>query len=243
MAPAPSSAASAPKRFWTQAACRPAEGGAGWAVRLDGKPLRTPGGAELLAPTQALGEATAAEWNAQGERLDPATLPLTKALNTVIDRVTTHHAEVVGMIAEYGGSDLICYRAPHPRPLAERQAEAWDPWLAWAETRHGARLTCAEGVMHVAQPAEALAALTAAVAAHDPHRLAALHELVTLSGSLVLGLAVSEGALGAEDGWRLSRLDEDFQAEHWGEDAEAAEVAALKRRDFLQARRLLDLLA
>ncbi|MAS45075.1 MAG: ATPase [Rhodobacteraceae bacterium] len=235
-------AGAAPKRFWTEAACLPAGDGAGWAVELDGKPLRTPGGAALVAPTRALGEATAAEWNAQGETLDPASLPLTKALNTVIDRVSVHKAEVVGMIAEFGGSDLLCYRAPHPRPLTARQAEAWDPWIAWAETRHGARLICAEGVMHVAQDPAALAALTAAVEAHDPYRLAALHELVTLSGSLVIGLAVSDGALEAEAGWRLSRLDEDFQAEHWGEDAEAAEVAALKRADFLQARRLLDLL-
>lgn len=233
----------APKRFWTEAVAQPAEDGAGYAIRLDAKPLRTPGGAPLLAPTRALGEATAAEWNAQGDRLNPATLPLTRTLNTVIDRVSVYKAEVAGMIAEYGGSDLLCYRAPHPRPLAERQAASWDPWLAWAESRFGARLISAVGVMHVRQAPDALAALTAAVEAHDAYRLAGLHELVTLSGSLVLGLAVSDGALEAETGWRLSRLDEEFQAEHWGEDEEAAEVAALKRADFLQARRLLDLLS
>lgn len=231
----------APKRFWTQTLA--VETPDGWGVTLDGRPLRTPGKSPLTAPTQALARALADEWDAQTERVDPSKMPLTRSVNTAIDRVGAKHAEVAETIAAYGGSDLLCYRAPHPRALALRQAEAWDPLLDWAHRAHGARLACAEGVMHVAQPPEALARLAAAVAAHDPLRLVALHELTVLSGSLVIALAVSAGEIGAEEGWRRSRVDEDFQAEQWGEDAEAAATAALKRADFLAARRLIDLLS
>lgn len=237
------SAQTAPKRFWTAAAAVPAEGAGSWTVQLDGKPVRTPAGRPFAAPTQALAEAAAAEWDAQEERLDPRAMPLTRVVNTVIDRVMPQKPEVEAVVAAYGGTDLLCYRAPHPEVLTQRQAEGWDPLLDWAERRHGARLHRVQGVMHVSQPEESLAALAAAVAAHDAFALAALHDLVTLSGSLVLGLAVSEGEVAAEEGWRLSRLDEDYQIELWGEDAEAKAQAEAKREEFLAARRLLDLLA
>ncbi|MGM0584087.1 MAG: ATP12 family chaperone protein [Pseudomonadota bacterium] len=231
----------APKRFWTEAAAVPVEDG--WTVRLDSRPVRTPAGRPFTAPTQALAEAAAAEWDAQEARLDPRAMPLTRTVNTVIDRVIPQQAEVAAVIAAYGGSDLLCYRAPHPEALIRRQAEAWDPLLDWAERRYAAPLHRVEGVMHVAQPEESLAALTAAIEAHDAFALAALHDLVTLSGSLVIGLAVSEAELDPEEGWRRSRIDEDYQAELWGVDAEAAAQAEAKRQDFLAARRLLDLLA
>ena len=230
----------APKRFWKQAAA--AETPEGWGVTLDGRPLRTPGKASLIAPTRALAEALAQEWDAQEEVVDPSTMPLTRSVNTAIDRVAEKHAEVVEAVAAYAGSDLLCYRAPHPQALAARQAEAWDPLLDWAARTHGARLLCAEGVMHVTQPEEAVARLRAAAAAHDPLALVALHELTALSGSLVIALAVSAGELSAEEGWARSRVDETWQAEQWGEDAEAAAMAARKREDFLAARRLLDLM-
>ncbi len=230
----------APKRFWKQAAA--AETPEGWGVTLDGRPLRTPGKAALIAPTRALAQALAAEWDAQVEVVDPSSMPLTRSLNTAIDRVSEKHGEVVDVVAAYAGSDLLCYRAPHPEGLARRQAEAWDPLLDWAARAHRARLLCAEGVMHVAQPEEALARLRAAAAAHDPLALVALHELTVLSGSLVIALAVSAGEIPAEDGWARSRLDETWQAEQWGEDAEAAAMAERKRVDFLAARRLLDLM-
>lgn len=232
---------SAPKRFWKAAQVEPE--GEGWGVRLDGRPVRTPSGHLLVAPTRALAEATAQEWDAQGERLDPRTMPLTRSLNTVIERVAPRPDEVADAIAAYGEADLLCYRAPHPQALADRQAEAWDPWLDWAERRHGARMVRAEGVMHVDQPPESVEALRQAARAHGPFQLAALHEFVTLSGSLILGLAVAEGALPAEEGWRLSRIDEEYQIEQWGEDAEAAARAETRRKDFLAARRLMDLLA
>ena len=228
------------KRFWTAASAAPEDDG--WSVRLDARPLRTPAGRPFNVPSRALAEAAAAEWDGAGEAPDPRAMPVTRSVNTALDRVAPHAAEVAKIVADYGASDLLCYRAPHPQELTDRQAAAWDPLLDWAEARYGARLTLAEGVMHVAQPGDALAALAAAVADRDAFRLAALHELTVLSGSLVIALAVAEGERSADDGWRLSRVDEDYQTETWGEDAEAAELAALKRADFLTARRLLDFL-
>ncbi len=228
-----------PKRFWKSAGAEREEGG--WTVRLDGRPVRTPSGHLLVAPTRALADATALEWDAQVERVDPRTMPLTRTINTVIERVAPRPDEVADAVAAYAEADLLCYRAPHPQILVERQAREWDPWLSWAEQRYGARLARAEGVMHVAQPPESVEALRVAVRAHDPFQLAALHEFTTLSSSIVLALAVAEGALAAEEGWRLSRIDEDHQAEQWGEDAEATARAEMRRRDFLAARRLLDL--
>jgi chaperone required for assembly of F1-ATPase len=228
------------RRFWRAAAARPE--GAGWTVALDDRPIRTPAGAALSAPTRAVAEAAAAEWDAQGETVEPAAMPVTRALNTAIDRIAPQIEAVRAEIAGYGGSDLLCYRAPHPEALAARQAEAWDPWLAWARARFGAPLLCAAGVMHVAQPAESLARLRAEVAARDALALAALHDLTALSGSLILALAVDEGALGWEAAWAASRVDEIWQIEQWGEDAEAAETAARKRADFAAAARLSELL-
>jgi chaperone required for assembly of F1-ATPase len=159
-----------------------------------------------------------------------------------IDRVATAPAPVVEAIAAYGETDLLCYRAEAPDGLCSRQSDAWDPMLDWAARVLDARLVCVAGVMHRPQAPQACAALAAAVAHCDAFRLTALHELVALSGSLVLGLAVLEGAIEPDRAWSLSRIDEDWQAEQWGEDAEAAASAARKRADFLQAARLVDLL-
>jgi chaperone required for assembly of F1-ATPase len=224
------------KRFWTKATA--SDG----AILLDRRAIRTPAGAPLRAPTRALAEAVAEEWNAQTGAIDPAAMPLTRALNSAIDRVTPQHAEVVEIVAAYGASDLLCYRAGHPAELAARQAEAWDPMLAWAEARYSAPLACVTGVMHFAQPKASVANLTDAVAAHDPFALTALHDLVALSGSLVLGLAVATGRLSAAEAWTASRIDEDWQAEQWGADAEAAAAAAVKFADFEAAARFIALL-
>jgi chaperone required for assembly of F1-ATPase len=225
------------RRVWTRAEAAPAESG-GWTVLLDGRPLRTPGRAAFAAPSRAVAEAAAAEWDAQGETVDPRTMPVTRAVNTACDRVAPQIDAVRAEIAGYGASDLLCYRAPHPQALADRQAAAWDPWLDWAASRHGAPLVRGAGVAPVAQPAGSLARLAAALDALDPLALTALHELVALSGSLVLGLAVFEGALDPEAGWSASRVDEDWQTGQWGEDAEAADAAARRRADFLTAARL-----
>lgn len=228
------------RRFWSRAGVAPAE--AGWTLALDGKPVRSPARAALILPTRALAEAVAAEWDAQEGTIRPETMPLTRAANSAIDRVAPQRAAVAGMIAEYGTTDLLCYRAGHPPGLVARQAEAWDPLLAWAATRLGAPMICVSGVMHHPQPPESLARLAAEVTPLDAFRLTALHDLVTLSGSLVLGLAVLAGRIAPAAAWPISRLEEDWQAERWGTDPEAEAAAAEKRAAFLSAARLLSLL-
>jgi chaperone required for assembly of F1-ATPase len=230
----------AAKRFWKAATAELAP--AGWEVRLDGRPVRTPAKAPLTLPTEGLARAIAAEWEAQGETIDPTAMPLTRAANAAIDKVTPQRAEVVAMLAAYGETDLLCHRAEAPEELVRRQAEAWDPLLSWAGEALAAPLTPTRGVTHVAQPPESLGRLRAEVDALDPFALTAFHDLVALSGSLVIGLAALKGEAPAEALWRASRIDEDWQEELWGRDEEAARVAVLKRRDFLQADRLLGLL-
>jgi len=227
------------KRFWSEVSVE--AGGSGFAIRLDRRPLRTPAKAPCLLPTRALAEAVAAEWAAVEGVVDPAAMALTRAANSAIDRVITESAAVAAIIAGYGEADLVCYRAPHPHALARRQAEAWNPLLAWADEALGARLVSVEGVVHVAQSPESLARLDAAVRAHGPWELTALHDLVSLSGSLVIGLAVSRGRLDAATAWLLSRIDEDWQIEEWGADDEATALAERRRADFANAARLLEL--
>lgn len=228
------------RRFWSVASVEARPDGFG--VRLDARALATPAGKTLAVPTEALAEAIAAEWAAVEERIRPERLPLTRAANVSIDRVALAPAPVVAAIAAYGETDLLCYRAEAPEGLCLRQEAGWDPWLDWAARSLDARLTPVAGVMHRPQSPMAVARLRAAVARRDAFRLTALHELVALSGSLVLGLAVLDGALAAERAWTLSRIDEDWQAEQWGEDGEAAAVAARRGADFLQAARFLGLL-
>lgn len=230
----------APKRFWKEATVeREAEG---FGVRLDGRPVKTPAKATLLLPSRALAEAAAAEWDAQEEKIDPATMPVTRAANAAIDKVRVQFAEVAGLIAAYGETDLLCYRAETPQELADRQAEAWDPLLDWADAALSARLTATAGVMHIAQPEEALNPLRARVHGLNHFELTALHDLVGLSGSLVIGLAALDGWADADTLWHLSRIDEAWQQEQWGLDEEAAEVAAKKRVEFAQALRFYKLL-
>jgi chaperone required for assembly of F1-ATPase len=228
------------KRFWKQARAERVEGG--WLVCLDSRPVRTPARRLCVVPLAAMADRIAAEWNAQGERIDPLTMPLTRAASTCLDRVLPELEAVRRNVAGYGGTDLLCYRAPGPAELALRQARGWDPVLDWAAGALGARLVTGEGVMHIAQPAEAVARLAAEVAALDPWELTALSELTTLTGSLVLALAVCHGRLGPAEAWALSRIDEDWNIEEWGEDAEAAEQAARRRDDFTAAADLLRLL-
>lgn len=228
------------RRFWKAVAVVPEAGG--YAVTLDGRPLRTPARAPMLLPSQALAEAVAAEWQAQEGRVQPGAMPFTRAANTAIDRVAAQAEAVADEIARFGETDLLCYRAGAPAALQARQAAAWDPLLAWAEAEHGARLVVAEGVMYVPQPAAGLAALRRAVGGYDAFAMTALHDLVALSGSLVIGLAAAAGREAAPRLWEIAHLDEAWQAEQWGEDAEAAATAAHRRAAFLSADRFLQLL-
>ncbi|MEC7763316.1 MAG: ATP12 family protein [Pseudomonadota bacterium] len=223
----------APKRFWTDTKADACEGG--YTVYLDTRTVRTPAKAAFVLPSQALAEAVAVEWDAQTDKIDPATMPMTRTANSAIDKVSNQHAEVADLLAAYGDSDLTCYRADTPVELVYRQAEAWDPLLDWADETFGARLQPRIGIMHAPQDEASLDRLRAEVHGLDPFRLAAFHDLVSLSGSLIIGLAVMHGRIDAETGWTISRIDEDWQAELWGEDEEAAEHAALKRQAFLDA--------
>lgn len=228
------------KRFWDAVAVEARDGGFG--VALDGRVLKTPAHAPLVVPTEGFAREIAAEWEGIESEIRPDDLPFTRTANTVIDRIAGNPGPVVEALAAYGETDLLCYRAEGPDALQLRQAELWDPWLEWSAREIGAPLLAVSGIIHHAQPEPSLAALRAAVAAHDPFALAALHELVTLSGSLVLALAVSRGALDGESAWALSRLDEIWQAEQWGRDSEAEQAAAIKCAVFLRAEDQLRLL-
>jgi len=229
----------AQKRFWTVAAAGETEGG--FTVFLDDRPVRTPANAPLILPTRTMAEAAAAEWEAQAGVIVPLTMPVTRAANAAIDKVRVQQDEVAALIAAYAESDLLCHRAESPVELVSRQAEGWDPLLAWAADALGAPLVQTSGVIPVAQSAQSLSRLHAKVAACDAFALTALHDLVGLSGSLVIGLAAMEDLRPIETLWDLSRIDETWQEEKWGVDAEAAEVTATKREAFLRARRFLDL--
>lgn len=225
----------APKRFWTDAVAEPCDGG--FTVRLDARQVRTPLKAPMVLPTLAMAQAIAAEWQAQTGVVTPATMPCTRAANSAIDNVARQFDAVVDMLAAYGDTDLLCYRATDPDPLIARQAAAWNPLLQWAADTFGAPLNVTHGVIPVAQPSTSGARLRAEIARLTPFQLAAFHDLVAISGSLVLALAVIHGRLAPDDAWALSRIDEHWQAELWGEDDEASVLAERKHRDFLQAHR------
>ncbi len=226
------------KRFWTDTRVVPDESGFG--VELDGRRLKTPAKATLIMPTRHMAEAVATEWDAQIETIDPGTMPVTQSANSALDKVRHQHAEVAGMLAAYGDTDLLCYRAEGPQELVTRQAEQWDPVLDWADDALGARLVPRTGIMHEAQDARALAALEAQVHALTPFELAAFHDLVSLSGSLILGFAAALDWRPADAIWDLSRLDESWQEEQWGVDEEASANAEQKRRAFHHAKRFYD---
>lgn len=231
----------APKRFWTSAQVVDAAGG--YTIHLDGRPVRTPAKAGLVVPSRALAEEIAREWDAQDGLVRPATMPLTRSANSAIDKVTPNVPGVVTEITGYGASDLLCYRAEGPQALTDRQVLAWDPLLEWAETHLGAPLRVTQGIVPIAQPPETLARLTGHVRSLPPFVLTALHDLVALSGSLVIGLRALQPGADVGALWQASRIDDDWQAECWGVDDEAAATAAARRAAFHNAARFLDLLA
>jgi chaperone required for assembly of F1-ATPase len=233
--------AALPKRFYKAVSVDAGEGGA-WRVTLDGKPIRTPAKSVFAVPSRALAEAIAAEWAAQAERIDPAAMPLTRLANSALDGVRGREAAVRADIAKYAGSDLVCYRIAEPERLARLQAEAWDWVLAWADEALGVRFKVAQGIMPVAQPASAPAAIARALEACDAFSLAAIHVMTTLTGSALLALAHARGRLAAEAAWAAAHVDEDFQIRQWGEDAEAMARRQHRWIDMQAASRMLALL-
>ena len=228
------------KRFWKSAAA--VEMDRGYAVELDGRPVKTPARAELAVPTSALAEAIAAEWNDSPEEVDPRTMPLTGLANAAIDRVASDKDAFAAGLARYGESDLTCYRAEGPETLVKRQTESWDALLGWARRHYDVDFATCSGVMHVPQPEETVRKLGHAVAMLDAFRLAGLSPLVTIGGSLVAGLAVLEKMMPATEAWEAVSLDDRWQMEQWGADAEAEAALDARRRDFLAGARFLELL-
>jgi chaperone required for assembly of F1-ATPase len=231
-----------PKRFYKAAVTGPAEGGYG--VFLDGQPVNTPARRPLVVPSQPLAEAIAAEWQKQGETIDPATMPLTKLANTALDGVATQMADVEAEIAKYAASDLICYRAGEPESLAAAQCAAWDPLVAFARDQLGAKLALAEGVMFIEQPQEALDAIARALRQYvgegpgAPLRLAALNVMTTLTGSAIIALAAALHQIDARTAWDAANVDEDWQMRAWGADPEAMARRATRHREFEAATNL-----
>ena len=201
--------------------------------------MKTPAKTPLVVPTEALARMIAAEWDAQDGAVRPETMPATRMANSALDKVAPQFDAVAAMLAEYGGTDLLCYRAPEPEALIARQAAAWDPLLDWAAETFGARLATGRGVMHVAQDADAVARLARPLSDASAFQLAALHDLIAISGSLVLALAVASGRLGAAEAFDLSRIDESWQAEQWGRDEEADALEAVRRTDLAFAAQFL----
>jgi chaperone required for assembly of F1-ATPase len=216
--------------------------GEGFQIFLDARSVRTPARKPLVLPTRSLAEAVAGEWEAQGDKIDPRSMPLTGLANAAIDRVVPDPVFFAADLARYGENDLLCYRAEEPPELVARQEEQWDPLLAWARGRYDIAFETITGIMHRPQPEATVARLADAVAANDAFKLAGLSPLVTISGSLLIALALSEGAVEPDPAFDAAHLDELFQVERWGEDSLATEARDARRRDFRAAVRFLSLL-
>lgn len=229
------------RRFWKSVDVRRDE--AGWGVDLDGKPVRTPARVALVVPTQALVEAIADEWRAASDDIKPGAMPLTGLANAAIDRVAPDKPAFAGGLARYAEADLACYRSKWPPQLVDRQAQSWDPLLAWGRRRFDVDFSTTSGLMHISQPSATVERLAHEVVALDPFQLAALSPLVTVGGSLLAALAVLERAIPPEGAWEAVSVDDRWQLEQWGSDRDAELALETRRRDFFAGIRFLELLA
>ncbi|MGY8666874.1 ATP12 family protein [Bradyrhizobium sp. UFLA05-109] len=225
------------KRFYAKAGVVEAEDG--FAITLDGKPIRTPSGRQVIIPAKLLADAVVSEWAGQTETIDPMTMPLTRLANSVVEGVIDRVDLVSDDLARYFQSDLLFYRAGHPEGLVAREAAHWDPVLFWAAETLGAHFILSEGIMHVTQPEQAIAAARAALP-RDPWSVAALHVITTLTGSALLALALAHRARDADQVWAAAHVDEDWNADQWGVDEEAAGRRAARLKDFAAAVAVLE---
>ncbi|MCQ4629610.1 chaperone required for assembly of F1-ATPase [Shinella sp. BE166] len=220
-----------PKRFYKDVSTDLAD--EGFRILLDGRPVRTPAKKLLAVPAQPIADRLKAEWDGQGEEIDPAKMPVTRLVNTAVDGVADNFDAVFEEIVRFAGTDLLCYRADSPEGLVERQRDGWDPVIRWAADAKGARFILVEGVIHQEQPAPAIAAFSAALSAwRHPLALACLHTVTTLTGSALLALALAEGVIDVDKAWSLAHVDEDWQIEHWGMDDEAFRRRELRREEM-----------
>ena len=228
------------KRFWKDVSVEPAS--PGWTIRLDQRPVKTPARAALIVPTETLAKAIAGEWRSVEDEINPRAMPLTGIANAAIDRVAPDRQAFGNGLARYAEADLACYRADGPRPLVDRQEQQWDKLLGWARRRYDVDFATTTGLKHVAQPPATVERLGHAIVAVDSFRLAAMSPMVTISGSLIAALAVLEKAISPKQAWEAISVDERWQLEQWGADAEAEAALENRRRDFMAAARFLDLL-
>ena len=229
-------------RFYKKAEAVADDSGSGWRVHLDGRAVKSPAKAEFLLPSEALAQEIAAEWEAQGEKILPHTMPIMQRAATAIDRVAHHRPMVIGEIVGYGRSDLLCYRATFPEDLIERQAKAWQPLLDWAQSELGVALAVTEGVMPIDQDDHALLRLQDHVEGLDDYYLTALHGLTTVSGSVIIGLATVKGHIDAQKAFECAMLDDEYAIEQWGDDAEAVIRRDRHKAELLATGRYLGLL-
>lgn len=227
----------APKRFWQKAEVVPT--GDQFAIALDGRPVNTPSRRQLVVPTHAMATRIAAEWEAQVEKVDSTTMPWTRSANSALDKVSDQRAEVETHLSGYADTDLLSYRAEGPEELITRQAAGWDPVLDWVEVKFGVRPATTPGVMPVKQDPSHIRCLAGYMAPMSHFALTGFHDLVTLSGSYILAVAVAENELESEAGWALSRIDEEWQIEQWGADDEATKQATSKKVGFFHASEFL----
>lgn len=227
------------RRFWSSVQVVPTAGA--FAVHLDDKPIRTPNGTAFLLPVRSLADAIAAEWDAVREEISPDALPHTKIANAAIDKISAQRDEVIAMLADYAGTDLLCHRADSPDALVARQSAAWDPPLTRARKKYGLSLTPVVGVLPTRQPAGTIAGYRAWLQPKDNFSLMALHDLVTISGSVVLAHSLDHGDMTPAAAWAASRIDEQWQTEQWGQDSIAMAAEAAKEREFLRAAAVLQM--
>ncbi len=231
-----------PKRFYKLAAVAEQDGL--FAVELDGRAVKTPARQNLVLPTRDAAQLIADEFAAQEKEIDPARMPATRLANTAIDGIINDPQAVLEDVLRFASSDMLCYRAGSPERLVERHTELWDPIIDWAASELGARFILAEGVMHVEQPREALAAFGVHLSQFkDAFAIAALHTITTLTGSAILALAIAKGEISGDDAWKLAHVDEDWTIEQWGEDAEAAARRAIREREMIAAVKMLEAVA
>lgn len=228
------------KRFWTDVDIVPVDGGYG--VALDGRAVKTPAKSRLVMPSESLAGKVAEEWRAIAGEIDPAVLHYTRLCNASIDKVVPQYDDIVVMLAAYGETDLLCHRAESPDGLIKRQSEVWDPILRWARQSHRLLFTIVVGILPGDQPGESVEKLAEWLRKANNFELMALHDLTTISGSIVLARAVSDGFLDPQSAWAASRLDEVWQAEHWGQDSQAVQAARLKEAEFMRAADMLSML-
>ena len=221
------------KRFWKNVTVE--EDGDGYAVRLDGRPVNSPGKSQLILPSREMAEQVAAEWDAQIEVIDPRVMPWTRSANSALDKVSPQLTEVADHLAEYAGTDMVSYRATHPEELISRQMSVWDPLMQKVDATYGAKLETTSGVMPISQPKEALMRLRAAMDGMTAFALTGFHDLVTIPGSFVIALAAVNEWETLDDLWQAARLDELWQIEQWGVDEEAEALAERKRGEFFHA--------